>query len=132
MEQKARRAGRSVLIAAANSDLHQVLAEALARRGWTAVRAAADAVTAQLRARRYDLVLVDLQTHGPTGIDLIHRIRQDPDQAVARTPLMAYAPYAGMGEGALAAGADDYLVAPCVPSHMLSRMAACVEREVSR
>ena len=125
--QAEQQAERALLIVASSTDLRDLLARALARWGWAAAQVTtADAALAALRAQHHDALLIDLCTLGPSARDLVHHVRRDADPALARMAVMAHAPYAGAGEMALAAGADDYLVAPCNPSHLLSRLAACV------
>jgi DNA-binding response OmpR family regulator len=120
---------RSVLIVDAGAGLYDLLRQGLERRGWRAARVGlAEDALEQLEGGRYDLVLIDLRTTRVSGVDAIRRIRHSQDAILAHMPVMAYVPYAGAGEMALAAGADDYLAEPCVPSHLIARMAACARR----
>ena len=122
---------RSVLIVDDDCGLYDLLRRDFERRGWSATRVATDdAALEQLKQGGHDLVLVDLRARGVGGVGLIRRIRKSGDPVRARVPVVACAPYAGAGETALAAGADDYLVAPCVPSHFVQRAVACVRSRV--
>jgi CheY-like chemotaxis protein len=116
----------SVLVVASDVDLHDLLRGELERRGRAAARVATgDAALDRLEERHYDVVLIDLRALGVPGTELIRGIRRLEDSVVPRTSVMVYAPYAGAGEMALAAGADDYLAARCVPSHLVARMGSC-------
>lgn len=118
-----------MLIVAADADLTNPLRGELERRGWAMARAATgDDALEQVEQGPHDLVLIGLRAPGMPGEELIRRIRRYGDGVVARTPVMVYAPYAGAGEMALAFGADDYLTEPCVPSHVVARVASCAGR----
>ncbi|TPG72237.1 PAS domain-containing protein [Hymenobacter nivis] len=73
------------------------------------------AALAQLAAAPpYDVVLMDIQLPGLSGVDTTARLRQLPDPARAATPVIALTANAfrADGERYLAAGFDDYLAKP--------------------
>ena len=67
-----------------------------------------------------DLILMDVQMPGMDGITAIQRLRADPDQRLARTPIIALTALAMPGdrERCLEAGSDDYQCKP-IPCHKL-------------
>lgn len=78
------------------------------------VETAADAETAlaAIRARRPDLILMDLQLPGTDGLELTRTIKAD--RATRDIRVIALTAYAMKGdrEKALAAGCDDYVAKP--------------------
>lgn len=72
----------------------------------------AETTIAAIRARRPDLILMDLQLPGTDGLELTRRIKAD--RATSDIRIIALTAYAMKGdrEKALAAGCDDYVAKP--------------------
>lgn len=71
-----------------------------------------DGAWAQLRARRPDIVLVDIQLPGSDGLSLVRAIKATP--GLADLPVIAFTAFAMQGDEQrfLAAGCDGYLAKP--------------------
>lgn len=74
----------------------------------------ADGSNVLATARKFapDLVIMDIQLPGVSGVDLIAQIKDDRE--LARVPVLAVTAYAGKGdeERIRGAGAEDYLAKP--------------------
>ena len=97
-----------------DNDLNRKLFCDVLRAGGHEVEPCADgaAVLETARAFAPDLVIMDIQLPGVSGLDLIGAIRDDA--TLARVPVLAVTAYAGKGdeERIRAAGANDYLSKP--------------------
>lgn len=77
----------------------------------------------QLRANRFDVILLDLNIPGLSGIDLLQAIRSEPAAAGVCVVVVTATGEEGRA-AAMAAGADDYFTKPFSPAALL----ATVER----
>jgi two-component system response regulator RegA len=89
----------------------ETIASALARRGF-AVTTAADAneATEAARAQVFEYALVDVRMPGPSGIELVERLR-DIDEGTRVVVLTGYGTIAN-AVAAVRAGAADYITKP--------------------
>jgi signal transduction histidine kinase/DNA-binding response OmpR family regulator/HAMP domain-containing protein len=91
-------------------------------RGHAEVVVADDAETAlaAVKARRPDLVLMDIQLPGMSGTELVQKMRADGD--LATVPVVALTAHAMLGarEIFLSQGFDDYLAKPHDPAVLLA------------
>ncbi|HLJ37925.1 MAG TPA: response regulator [Steroidobacteraceae bacterium] len=116
-------AKRMTVLLVEDNVVNRRLAEiALIRRGHTVVavdngRAAVDTA----RARRFDLILMDVQLPGMDGIDATRAIRAAEQQSGGHVPIVALTAHAlaGVREQCLQAGMDAYLVKPIRPAALL-------------
>jgi len=84
--------------------------------------AAGSEAIAGMRARRPDLVLLDVSLPGMDGLEVLARLRDDPTLgAVPVVALTAHA-MAGDRERYLAAGFDEYVAKPIVDERALTRV----------
>ena len=85
-----------------------------------------DALTAlcQVRAGAVDLVLVDLDLPGPSGLDLCRQMSAAARDDEVHLPILALIPTARREDvgASYAAGADDYVPMPFHPVELLARM----------
>lgn len=95
----------------------------LVRSAGYAVRAAFDAQQALslMRIERPDLLVIDLDLQGMSGLEALRRLSQQPGQRVAPPPavLLFDARRADARRDALEAGARDTVALPCAPSEFL-------------
>ncbi|QNP53487.1 response regulator [Hymenobacter qilianensis] len=114
-----------VLLVEDNDVNRQVAQLILANYGVT-VDAAPNGATA-LRLfgeQRYDLILMDIQMPGMSGLEVTAQIRRHPDAVRARTPIIALTANAfhEANEKYLAVGIDDCLTKPFEEAELLEKM----------
>jgi CheY-like chemotaxis protein/HPt (histidine-containing phosphotransfer) domain-containing protein len=82
----------------------------------------------QMKLRRYDCVLMDVQMPVMDGFEATRRIRADP--ALRDAVVIAMTANAGVEDQArcMAAGMDDFLTKPVAPEHLASAIARAIER----
>ena len=76
------------------------------------------------RAERPDLLLLDLQMPGRSGLEVCRTLRAEPDARLREVPVVLLTAHAGPEDTAagFAAGVTDYLAKPFRPSHIRSRV----------
>ncbi len=84
-------------------------------------------VEKQLRTRRYDLALLDVNVPGINGLEVCRRLR-NADPALPILMLTAYGEIEDKTE-AFEKGADDYLVKPFLLQELLLRIKALLRRK---
>lgn len=118
-----------VLLIDEDSTVQQVLGHNLRQAGH-AVRSAGDAETALVRIDEMlpDLVLVEWDLPGQSGLSLIRRLRARP--RTADLPLIMLSRRTTEQDAVLAleTGADDYLIKPVGPRETLARINAVLRR----
>jgi len=106
---------RTVLVVEDNEDNRALVVKILSRHGYRLLEAASgEEALERAEAERPDLVLMDLNLAGMTGFEATRRLKEHPDPALRRVPVVALTAYAMVGdrERALAAGCDGYLSKP--------------------
>ena len=118
-----------VLIVEDEPDIAGLLAFHLEREGYQVhrSRSGVDALQ-QVRARRPDLMLLDLMLPGMDGLEVCRRLRQEP--VTASLPIVMLT---AKGEEVdrvlgLELGADDYIVKPFSPKEVVARVRAVLRR----
>jgi two-component system, cell cycle response regulator DivK len=116
-------APRTILVVDDHEDNRRILRDLLRNAGYEVVEATTgeDGI-AIVKARRPDLVLMDIQLPGIDGYEATRRIKAD--EALRRIPLIVVTSYALSGDDAkaLAAGADAYVAKPFSPRAMLAKV----------
>jgi PAS domain S-box-containing protein len=120
-----------ILLAEDNPINQKLVVTLLAREGHrvTVVDNGEDAVRAVLHAH-YDLVLMDLQMPGLSGLDAARRIRaEELERQSARMPIIALTAnaFAQDREDCLAAGMDDHVAKPIRREELIAAIAAATE-----
>jgi CheY-like chemotaxis protein len=125
-------AGSRVLVVDDNLTNLKLIEYLLRSKGYD-VSTAVDAESAQqeVRARKPDLVLMDLQLPGMDGLELTRRLKQDP--ATRHIVILAVTAYAMKGdeERARSAGCDGYIPKP-IDTRLLPKLVAQHLQEAGR
>ena len=119
---------KKVLVVEDNDLNRKLFCDVLRAKGYEVVPVA-DGANVLPTATRFepDLVIMDIQLPGVSGLDLIAQLRQDP--AFAGTPVLAVTAYAGKGdeERIREAGATNYLAKPISLTPFLAAVTQLVE-----
>lgn len=115
-----------VLIVEHDDPVHGPLLECLARAGFDVLeRADGPAAVAALGQNHVSMVVLDLGLPGPSGFDLLSRLRQETD-----VPIIVVSGHADERERVrgLTGGADDYLAKPFSPQEFVARVESLLRR----
>ncbi|MEY2883075.1 MAG: hypothetical protein RL490_799 [Pseudomonadota bacterium] len=86
-----------------------------------------DTIIKHMKRESFDVVLLDWQMPGRTGIDTLRWIRENLDPAPPVIMVTSRASDADI-VNALGAGADDYIIKPVQPAVLMARLAAVTRR----
>jgi tetratricopeptide (TPR) repeat protein len=113
-----------ILIADPQSDLRLILTHHLQKLGFTKVRVVKDGLTALLEMRRQpaNVLLLSNEFDGPTAIDVIQELREDP--ALQRDVVVLSSNPLSKAEimYALECGFDDFLIKPIIPNEIMPKL----------
>ncbi len=119
----ARTRGGRILVVDAEPHIRRVLDTILGKEGFDVVLAddGAEGLSA-LAAGGIDLVILDLLMPGPRGLEVLAKIRSDPDRG--RTPVIILTAKGQDTdrEAAFAGGADDFVTKPFSPKKLVARI----------
>ena len=104
---------RTILVVDDNETNLRLMKAVLQTRGYTLIEATdGEAALAALEAQTPDLVLLDVQMPGLSGLEVVRRLRAMP--SAAHLPVVAITAMAMKGdrEAIIGAGFDDYLAKP--------------------
>lgn len=119
----------SVLIVDDDADISRHVQSALSDAGYEARRVkSADEAAAFLRRRAPDLLLLDIQLPGISGLKLLEMLRQQPETAGLPVIMLTVLGDESQRIRGLKAGADDYLVKPFSVKELLARVEALLRR----
>ena len=91
----------------------------------------AESALAHTRARRFDLILLDVMMPGMSGLELAQRLQREPESAgVPIVFLSARADQADIRDG-FAAGAADYITKPFDPLLLGEHLNAVIDGRVA-
>jgi len=114
----------TILVVDDNADMRAYLARLLVPR--FVVHTAVDGADAfdQIQARRPDLVVSDVMMPNVDGVELVRRIRSEPELADLPVILLTAAASTAAAAEGFDVGADDYLVKPFTAENLLLRVTA--------
>jgi DNA-binding response OmpR family regulator len=114
-------ARKSILIADDEPSMRILVAATIASDEIEVLEAAdGDQAWELIEQRHPDLVLLDVQMPGKTGLDLTRSIRSSPDLAETRIVILTSKAQSSDVASGLAAGADLYLTKPFSPLSLLT------------
>jgi CheY-like chemotaxis protein/phosphoribosyl 1,2-cyclic phosphodiesterase len=125
---------QTVLVADDDPTIVQLLVSTLAREGFRVLTAHDGENALRLaRAERPDLILLDWQMPGASGVEVTRRLRGEADPELRDTPVVLITAQSGTANTELgfAAGVTDYLTKPFRPAHVCSRVRAWLLRRGS-
>ena len=83
-----------------------------------------------LHETKVDIVILDIQLETESGLDVLAKIRADPDQSIAFLPVIMLSGHSDLSGVQLArdAGANEFCSKPVVPAALLRKIVAVIER----
>lgn len=120
--------GRRILVVDDEPHILRVLGTVLGERGY-GVTIATDGSEGldELAADDFDLVILDLMMPGASGLEILSRIRSDPQRADTPVIILTAKGQDTDREAALAGGANDFLTKPFSPKKLIARIAEILE-----
>ncbi len=118
-----------ILIVEDDRDIAELIRHYVARAGHTAdVLASGAEVLPRIRARRPDLLVLDLMLPGLNGLDICQALRRN--EATAELPIIVVTARAAESDrvAGLDLGADDYVTKPFSPKELVARIGALLRR----
>jgi DNA-binding response OmpR family regulator len=118
----------SLLVVEDESRLADSLCKGLAEEGFVVAWSdTAESASDRLSGGQFDLIVLDLQLPGKSGLDLLRDLRA----AGNATPVLILTAHGTLEERVtgLDAGADDYLVKPFALAELLARIRALIRRK---
>jgi len=122
-----------ILVVEDEPDIRNLVVFHLAREGYRCRTASTGAqALAEVRARRPDLVVLDLMLPEVDGLDVCRRLRAGPD--TARLPIIMLTAKTDEVDRVvgLEIGADDYVAKPFSPKELVARVRAVLRRSRPR
>ena len=82
----------------------------------------------ELGSNPVDLVILDLMMPGANGLEILSRIRTDPERSHTPVIILTAKGQDTDREAALAGGADDFLTKPFSPKKLIARIEEILDR----
>jgi DNA-binding response OmpR family regulator len=121
----------SLLVVDDNEDNRYTLTRRLQREGYANLTTAADGgeALALLRARPFDLVLLDVMMPGLNGYEVLERMRADARLRHVPVIMISALDEIDSVIRCIELGAEDYLSKPFNPTLLRARVGACLEKK---
>ena len=115
-----------------DADLNRLLCRRLTRADYE-VHSASDGVAglAMMKEHPPEIAVIDWMMPKMSGIELIQRVRQDPELKSIKILMLTARSQEGDRIRAFTSGADDYLVKPFATSDLIASIEA-LERQIDR
>ena len=122
-----------VLVVDDNGSTLDLLSRRLGREGHEVTTCdSGEAALKKLEASPYDLVLLDLLMPGLSGIEVLRRMKAQPETAALPVIIISALDEVDSTVRCIEAGADDYLTKPINPVLLRARVAATLDRKFLR
>ncbi len=119
----------TILFVEDEAPIRDLVRFALSRAGMTMLEAGDNAEAERLLAsRRPDLILLDWMLPGGSGIELLRRLRRNPELRDLPVIMLTALAEEEQKVRGLEAGADDYLTKPFSPAELVARIRAVLRR----
>lgn len=123
----------SLLVVDDDAGNRDMLSRRLARMGHTVASAASGIEALQmLRAKKFDIVLLDLVMPGLDGYQVLTRIKSDPALADIRVIMLSALDQEEGVARCIEAGADDFIAKPFNSVFLRARLGVCLEKKLLR
>jgi CheY-like chemotaxis protein len=121
----------TLLVVDDNEDNRYTLTRRLAREGYTTVETATNGreALAQLAARRFDLVLLDVMMPEMNGYEVLERLRADDQLRHVPVIMISALDQLESVVRCIELGAEDYLPKPFNPVLLRARVGACLDKK---
>lgn len=122
-DEPAESTGGRILVVDDEPHIRRILTALLATEGFE-VKLARDGTRGltAFEAEPFDLVILDLIMPGATGLEVLAKIRSDPDRGSTPVIILTAKGQDTDREAALAGGADDFLTKPFSPKKLVARI----------
>jgi two-component system, OmpR family, alkaline phosphatase synthesis response regulator PhoP len=113
----------TILVAEDDEDILLLVATRLKRDGFDVITARTGTeALALLRARRPEVAVLDIGMPPPDGLEVVRRVRKDPELASTRLLLLTAKAQESDVRRGLEAGADAYVSKPFSPTELSTRV----------
>lgn len=120
---------KTVFIVEDDSEMRRITRLLLERAGYAVQEAgSAEEALAEIRQKRPDLLLSDIELPGMSGVQLCETLRSDPPTADLPIILLTVRRSDMDKVRGLRTGADDYVTKPFVPQELLARVESVLRR----
>jgi DNA-binding response OmpR family regulator len=112
-----------ILVVDDEPHIRRVLSAVLSRQGFE-VRLASDGLKGldELSTQSIDLVILDLMMPGASGLEILSKIRSDPERSKTPVIILTAKGQDADREAAIAGGANDFLTKPFSPKKLIARI----------
>lgn len=115
--------GGRILVVDDEPHIRRVLKAVLGERGFDVKMASnGDQGLNHLGAHHVDLVILDLMMPGASGLEILSRIRSDPERSEIPVIILTAKGQDTDRDAALAGGANDFLTKPFSPKKLIARI----------
>ena len=112
-----------ILVVDDEPHIRRVLSSILASQGFDVITASDGLEGLELMGESHvDLVILDLMMPGANGLEILSKIRSNPDQADTPVIILTAKGQDTDREAALAGGASDFLTKPFSPKKLIARI----------
>ncbi len=112
-----------ILVVDDEPHIRRVLSSILASQGFDVITASDGMEGLELMGENdVDLVILDLMMPGANGLEILSKIRSNPDQADTPVIILTAKGQDTDREAALAGGASDFLTKPFSPKKLIARI----------